>query len=534
VWSRDFLQPLAPGALTPFSASVLHEMGSRSWYSYFDRLGFEPTPRARVVRSLHGRPYFTLTLSAQLDAQGAGIEPPALRIDGSVRPLARWEKPGLLAGLKLGGHARKVTSALQALDGEIDAAAAKGQAWLQRVQAMHWSQAEILQIMEEIERVGAGTLQLYVAARHNLQSAYLRLLSLLDGVSSPQQLAALNLALRPETHDQAGLVELQIANGIARLAQTAGAVPAVVAYLQAGNFHAWESQLPSGSFADGLATFLAAYGHRGLGEGELMAPRWSENPAALLALVAAALHTGAALPTPGGPDDGPLMAALDGKRRKDAQALLQQARLCLRLQSKALHVHAYTLAGTRIWALAAGREAMGDNRLLREDDVFFYELEEMKQMMTGEWNISDTDGIRARAAKRKLEWQAGQEAVAPNLLVGEAAAFAEIPTGASGLPGAEGAGVGTIAPAGAGVLPSLPAGGKAILVGVQADVGWAAALPVAAGLVLQQGSPLDPIVAAASALHVPVVVDAGDRMTSFAAGQTAAIDGSRGTINHAA
>lgn len=86
VWSRTFLQPLAPRALTPFSASVLAEMAGRAWFNHYDRLGFDPTPKARVVRSLHGRPYFTFTLSAQLEAQHAGSEPPVLMIDGAMRP----------------------------------------------------------------------------------------------------------------------------------------------------------------------------------------------------------------------------------------------------------------------------------------------------------------------------------------------------------------------------------------------------------------------------------------------------------------
>jgi pyruvate,water dikinase len=508
-------------------------MGGRSWYSYFDRLGFDPTPKSRVVRSLQGRPYFTLTLSAQLDAQGAGIEPPSLRIDGTVRPLARWEKPGLLAGIKFGNSARKISGALQALDGEIDAAAAKGQVWLQRVGAMRWTQAEILQIMEEIERVGAATLQLYVTARHALQSAYLRLLGLLDGAAAPQQLAALNLALRPEPHAPASLVELQIAGEIARLAQTAAAAPGVAAYLQAGDFTDWASQLPGGPFADGFAAFLAAYGHRCAGEGELMTPRWSENPGWLLAVIAAAVRSRAALPAVASPDEGPFLAAVDARRRKDAQVLLQQARLGLRLQSKALHVHAYTLAGTRIWALAAGREAMGDKRLLAEDDVFFYELEEMKQMMTGEWNISDTEGIRATATRRRAEWQAWRGAAAGDLLVGDAAASALVPPGAAGLPGAGGTASGTVVRAATGEPLHLPQQGKAVLFGEQADVGWAAVLPMAAGLVLQQGSPLDPVVAAAGALHAPVVYATGDRFAGLAGGTAATIDGSQGTVQNA-
>ena len=346
IWSRDFLQPLAPGALTPFSASVLQEMAGRSWYSYYDRLGFDPTPKARVVRSMHGRPYFTLTLSAQLDAQQAGIEPPALRIGGTVRPLTRWEKPGLLAGLKLGGNARKAAAVLQALDREIEAAVPQGQAWLQRVQAMRWSQAEILQIMEEIERVGAATLQLYVVARHNLETAYLRLLGLVEGGSPVQLLAALSAAMRP-TGD---LVELQIARAVAGLAQAAQTVPGVPQFLAAGEYARWETELAESPFKAGLSALLATYGHRCGGEGELSNPRWGEDPTPLLAAAAAAVRTGAALPAQVGPEEGLFLNLLDARRRKEAQALLPLVRQCLQLQSKALHVHAYTLAGTRIWA----------------------------------------------------------------------------------------------------------------------------------------------------------------------------------------
>jgi phosphohistidine swiveling domain-containing protein len=528
VWSRDFLQPLAPGALTPFSASVLHEMAGRSWYNYFDRLGFDPTPKSRVVRSLHGRPYFTLTLSAQLDAQQAGIEPPALHIGGAARRIARWEKPGLLAGLKRHGNARKVASALQALDGEIDGAAVKGQAWLQRVQAMRWSQAEILQIMEEIERVGASTLELYVAARHNLQSAYLRLLGLLDGVASLQQLAALNLALRPS----GDLVELQIARSVVGLAQAARAEQSVLHFLVAGDFSAWETQLAEGPFLAGLRQLLAEHGHRCAGEGELMNPRWSENPASLLTAVAAAARSHSTLPSQAAPDDGPLAGLLDARRRKEAQTLVAQARRCLALQSKALHVHAYTLAGTRIWAKAAGHEAMGDKRLLDENDVFFYELEEMKQMMTGEWNISDTENIRATAVQRKLDYQNWQRAETGDLLIGDCTAFAVMPSGALGLPGAAGTGRGEVVTAPAGLAePALrTAKGKVVLVGVQADAGWAATLPAAAGIVQAQGSPLDPVVAAAAALHIPVLYGLGERLAEVQAQPTVAIDGSQGAV----
>src|SRR3954464_10470238 len=98
VWSRFPLQPFAPGALSPFSSSVLAELASRAWYLYYDRLGFDPTPRSRVVRRYQGHLYFNLSLSAQMEATHAALEPLTLRVNGQQQALAVWEKPGFLAG----------------------------------------------------------------------------------------------------------------------------------------------------------------------------------------------------------------------------------------------------------------------------------------------------------------------------------------------------------------------------------------------------------------------------------------------------
>ena len=109
---------------------------------------------------------------------------------------------------------------------------------------------------------------------------------------------------------------------------------------------------------------------------------------------------------------------------------------------------------------------MGDKRLLVQEDVFFYELEEMKQMMTGEWNISDTANIRATAAQRKLDYQGWRQAVGGDLLVGDGEAFAAIPGGATGLPGAAGRGSGPVVATAADLaaLAATNGGSKAILV----------------------------------------------------------------------
>lgn len=219
-----------------------------------------------------------------------------------------------------------------------------------------------------------------------------------------------------------------------------------------------------------------------------------------------------------------LLAAVDGKQRKEAQALVRQIRQWLPLQSRALNAYAYILAGSQRWAQAAAHEAMSDHRLLAYDDVFFYELEEMKEMMTGEWNVSDRSGIRATAAERKTAWEGFAQVVPGEILVGSQ----EATVAAAGLPGsagqAQGAAATTLSAAG-------KPGEKIVLAAVQMDAGWASGLPAAVGLVVAQGSALDPIVAAAAALRVPAVYAIGADWNKVTYGRTIRLDGSEGKVN---
>ena len=93
----------------------------------------------------------------------------------------------------------------------------------------------------------------------------------------------------------------------------------------------------------------------------------------------------------------------------------------------------------------------------------------------------------------------------------------------AGLPGAPGAATGRI-----GADPG--AGKRPVRVAVQPDAGWAIWLPASAAVVAVQGSPLEPISAAAGALGVPLVVDAGAAALAFADGTTVTVDGDAGAV----
>lgn len=427
LWSQLPLLPLATGPLTPFSYSVLAEVAGRAWYQYFDKLGFDPMPRARVLRQYQGRAYLNLTISAQRDAEGAGLEPLTLRLDGQAFPICKWEKPGLLAGLKFSLAANRVDNLLKQLMAEMPAITQQAQGWDDKTRELRWTQAEVLQIMEEIEQVGVRSFMAFFAARHHLALVYHRILRALDG----RMKLADGLALIEAATSGADWVEEKIGQALAHLRSQASQEHGVVEWLRAGVYQDWEQRLPDPALNQAIQGFLATYGHRCVDEGEICHPRWQQEPTPILASLVTDGVTGVPAATPNSSAVTKLLEAVGGGQRKEVQALLQKMPALFTLQSQAQDAFAHILAGARRWSLAAARDALADQRLLATDDVFFYELEEVKQMMTGEWNISDRSEIQATARRRKAEYAAWQQAQPAELLIGEAEASPagrELPT----------------------------------------------------------------------------------------------------------
>lgn len=419
IWSNLPLQPLVRGPLTPFSYSVLAEIAGRAWYQYYDRLGFNPTPRARILRQYWGRPYLNLTLYAQRDVEGAAIEPLTLTINGQPFPLSKWEKPGLVAGLKSALAQNKVDATLKSIAGGIDKVVDEAQSWYAKTTEMRWTQAEVLQIMEEIEHVGVPSLQAFLVARHNLDLAFNRLVHLtVERTGFPANLALITSALFGESN----LIEAMIAQEMVRLGQRLVEDEASLAWLRAGNYEEWETDLPNAALVTALQSLLTVYGHRCVDEGEIRQPRWAQQPAPLFALILAAAQGQANNRSASAANLGPLLEQGAAGRSKEAQQLVQKIGFLRPLQSQALQAFSYVLAGARRWALAAARDAQVDQRLLAADDAFFFELEELKQMMTGEWNISSRDEIQATNQERRRKFAEWQAAAPAELLIGDSEA----------------------------------------------------------------------------------------------------------------
>jgi len=399
VWDHTPLHLFSSRPLLPFSYSMLAEILRRGWYNYYSRIGFDPKYGANLCRHYQGIPYLNVSISAKIEAEKAGVEPLTLRINGEPKTVASAPKRGLLAGITDGRAQRKIASALQELQTEIEPATQKAKAWYQKTCEVKWSQAEILQVMEEIERFGTDSLTAFFAARHNIELLQNRLLwALQDQTPFPKNLALISTS----AHKIDGTIEQQISQTIAAL------------------------RAASGSEFDTLLTELVkTYPHRCFCEGNLSLPRWAEDRSSLRAAIESdSFCREETVPN----RKKRLLEHVDPPQKKQAAQWFDQLEPLYRLESSARNAFAYIQAGTHNWAKAAVQEAMSDDRILNAEDVYLFELEQIKQMMTGEWNVSAIDEIQEVAKQQRINYTQWKNATPATLLVNDTEVTALAPT----------------------------------------------------------------------------------------------------------
>ncbi|GAB4556852.1 MAG: hypothetical protein Kow0047_00670 [Anaerolineae bacterium] len=328
IWSHGWLADIAPHPLTPFSWSLLASAYRRAFRRLWNDWGATTSPPEIIKRS-EGRAALNLGAIEQLLA-ARGITPPSFpwkpsaANNGGDRSLAqRW---------KAFRDRQRLNSLADRLFEQASHELATVRRWWQGVLGMTWSQATLLQVMEEAEPMMDRVLYVMLAADCGL-------IAHPDGASS--------VAPCDEEEMLAGLVQ-------------------------------------ASRTTDGLSEFLSAYGHRTVDEVEIAQPRWREDPSFPQAAHKALSASGCEVIDPASDGSPPLLSV-----RLQARTALGQA-----------------ADAVRQWALAAAAEGMSDGRLIQADDVFWLRLEEVKQVLTGEWNISRRDEIHDLVARRRAEMSA--------------------------------------------------------------------------------------------------------------------------------
>ncbi|MFG1709939.1 PEP/pyruvate-binding domain-containing protein [Nonomuraea sp. M3C6] len=290
-----------------------------------------------------------------------------------------------------------------------------------------------------------------------------------------------------------------------------------------------------------ITAFLDKYGHRGVAEIDLGLPRWSEDPAHILGVLANYLRMD------GGADLAPsalfakgadaarsavaqVVAAARRKGRWRAAVVgfgLRRTRMFAGLRELPKFYAVKTIAAVRRSLLVVGDHLVDAGVLDSAADVFFLSMQEVRSALGG-------GDLRELVGERRAAYaQESRRRHVPRVLLSdgtEPEALATAPT--------DGALIGTAASAGTvtGVARVVldPIGAHLepgeILVCPSTDPGWTPLFLTAGGLVMEMGGAMSHGAVVAREYGIPAVVGVPDATHRVTTGQEIEVNGAAGTV----
>ncbi|MBB5153969.1 PEP/pyruvate-binding domain-containing protein [Saccharopolyspora phatthalungensis] len=291
----------------------------------------------------------------------------------------------------------------------------------------------------------------------------------------------------------------------------------------------------------GLDVFLDRDGHRTVAEIDIGVPRWSEDPAHVLGLIANYVQTGDSGHAADelylrGAQEAERMAAeiVSRLRRKSplrarvAGFAVDRVRQLAGLRELPKYCLVLAIANARRHLLAVGRELASTGRLAQADDVFFLDYQEVSEVLAG------ADHRQLVAQRRETHERELRRRHVPRVLLSDGTEpEATLPAEA-----VDGHLVGTSASAGTvtgtarvvhdPVRARLAPG--EILVAPSTDPGWTPLFLTAGGLVMEMGGPNSHGATVAREYGIPAVVGVPDATNRIVDGRQITVHGSAGTV----
>ena len=278
----------------------------------------------------------------------------------------------MLGRLQTGGAIRKAQARIDATLTGVQDLHVRTAKWLDWVRGLRWTQADLLQVMEELEPKARDVLQTYFILRAGLSAA---------AAQVTERLAEW-LPERPPDVTWGLYVGLADMPGI----ESAYAL-AVAARDEA-------SRDPA----------LARFGHRGPGEMRPDGMRWADQPALLASLAdqrpqrnsdTAHIERQAV--------EAWVFGQLDASKSRQFEAALRRAQALCVAADVAWDAATMVMAAAQRWAEATASEATSAGLIARPADVLYLELEELKQVATGEWHPGRSAAVQDEVARRRAQ-----------------------------------------------------------------------------------------------------------------------------------
>ena len=287
----------------------------------------------------------------------------------------------------------------------------------------------------------------------------------------------------------------------------------------------------------GLASFLARYGFRSIGEIDLGVERWSENPEHILGALTNYIRLGDDALAPdaqfakGAAEAeatiASLLARVHGPRRAILGVVLRRVRALIgRREAPKFQIVRLLIAPSRELLKPAGRDLVARSVLADADDIFSLDLPEARRAAAGE----DMRGVVA--ARREMFAREHVRRRIPRVLLSDGtdaeAALVRPGEGLRGSPASPGVVSGTarviLSPSGAHLEPGE------ILVAPSTDPGWTPLFLTAGALVMEMGGMMSHGAVVAREYGIPAVVGVAGATEQIVTGQRITVDGSAGTV----
>lgn len=293
---------------------------------------------------------------------------------------------------------------------------------------------------------------------------------------------------------------------------------------------------------DGLASFLERYGHRAVAEIDLGLPRWSDDPAHIIGVIANYLRLAAGPGTRPAPDRLFAQGAAEAEamietlrsrcgsvRGKLVRALLRRTRALAGLREMPKYQMVWVIAACRAQLAAVGDELAAQGKIDAPQDVFFLDLAQARAALGGrvmhnavaERRRAYDDEMRRRHIPRVMlsDGTEPEASMRPATVTG---------VGLTGTPASAGTATGTarviLDPVGARLEPGE------ILVAPSTDPGWTPLFLTAGGLVMEMGGANSHGAVVAREYGIPAVVGVADATARITTGDRIVVDGTAGAV----
>lgn len=385
-WSRTNFKETMPEVPSPLGLSFLEYFMDRYILAHYRRLGCHVPEGWRPVRIVAGRPYLNVTLFYSLVGQVGGdpslnlehMGGAPLRVTPPIPRLGWWALGR--AGWLMWKEMRRCTK-----NGPRWFAEMKRQAQLYRPDRIR--SLPVDKLAKQVEELGRWlddhevTFGIAAGVGQCLQTFSL----LLPGWLGPEWRRLLNGALQ----GQGTVVSAQQIIRLAELADVARREPATARWFLADSWEpdAFREALAGTSFLRAFDDYLAAYGHRAVGESDIASPRMTERPVSILQV----LRTQLRAPAAASPAD---ILGKQARQRREALAEIKRRlgwridrwliflwwyrRLCrfFALREANRHHLMYYSTAARTLLLRLGELLTADGLLNEAEDILFVTLEE--------------------------------------------------------------------------------------------------------------------------------------------------------------